>query len=260
MSHVLTSTRNPRVVELAKLHDPRRRKAAGLTLVEGPHQVADALAFGAAVDEVFALEGDRASFAVAESARVAATPVSQSVLRKLAGTDHPRGPIAVVRIPESDELAAVDTVVLWNVSDPGNAGAIVRSATAFGFAVATTPGSVDVFSPKVVRAAAATQFGNRVVGLRDNSLAPLRAAGLRTVATVARGGESPDALERDAPVALLIGNETQGLPPAIVGAADDAVTIPLAGGVESLNAAVAAAVVMYAVSAGRDPHARAAPG
>ncbi len=187
MSQVLTSTRNPRVVDLAKLHDPRRRRAAGVTLVEGPHQLADVVAFGAEVDEVFALEGDEAAFEMVRQARLPATPVSHAVLRKLAGTEHPRGPVAVVRIPAADPIAAVDTVVLWDVRDPGNAGAIIRTAAAFGFAVAATPGTADMWAPKVIRAAAATQFGNRISQLAGDSLQPLQAVGLQTFGTVARG-------------------------------------------------------------------------
>jgi TrmH family RNA methyltransferase len=234
-------------VELVKLHDPRRRRAAGLTLVEGPHQLADVLASGAAVDEVFALEGDDAAFDLARSASLRATPVSHGVLRKVAGTEHPRGPVAVVRIPPADPLASVDTVVLWDVSDPGNAGAIIRSAAAFGYAVASTPGSVDVWAPKVIRAAAATQFGNRISQLAGSSLEFFQSLGMRTFGSVVHGGEDIRSVSAERPVALLVGNEAHGLPPGISAAVDVTVTIPLAGGVESLNAAVAAGIAMFAL-------------
>jgi TrmH family RNA methyltransferase len=244
VSRVLTSTRNARVVELAKLHDPRRRKATGLTLVEGPHQLRDVLDMGATVEEIYALEGDDA-FELADDAAIPATAVNQSVLRKIAGTEHPRGPVGIVRIPEPDPLEPVDTVVLWDVRDPGNAGAIIRTATAFGYAVATASGSVDVWSPRVIRAAAATQFGNRIAHVGRRRPTELASLGFTTVATVAVGGDPPDRLVTDHPVALLIGNEAHGLPDDVTAAAVSRVTIPLAGGVESLNAAVAAAVVMY---------------
>lgn len=248
MSHVLTSTRNPRVVELAKLHDPRRRKAAGLTLVEGPHQLGDVLAFGAGVLEVFALESDDEAFALASAANITATAVSHSVLRRLAGTEHPRGPVGVVRIPAADGVIAGDSVVLWDVGDPRNAGAIVRTAAALGYGVVSTPGTVDLWAPKVIRAAAATQFGARISHLPDASLGPLTAHALRTIATVAHGGTSPEDVERsEQPVAILIGNEAAGLPDDVLEAVDERVTIPLGGGVESLNAAVAAGIVLFAL-------------
>lgn len=250
MSHhkqVLTSVRNPKIVELAKLHDARRRRAASQTLVEGPHQVADVLASGAEITEIFRAESDVTTEELGREAGIPVTTVGQSVLRRLAGTDHPRGPVAVARIPEPDPLAGIDTVVLWEVADPGNAGAIIRTAAALGYAVAVSPGTVDVWSPKVVRAAAATQFGAHVSALPDGSLSTLESAGLHTIATVAVDGRSPDEIERTGPVAILIGNEARGLPGQIVAAADQRITIPLQGGVESLNAAVAAGLVMYAL-------------
>ena len=121
-------------------------------------------------------------------------------------------------------------------------------ATALGYAVASTPGTVDLWAPKVIRAAAATQFGARISHLPDASLGALTARHLRTVAAVAQGGSSPEAVDRsEQPVAILIGNEAAGLPDEILGAVDVQVTIPLGGGVESLNAAVAAAIVLYAM-------------
>jgi TrmH family RNA methyltransferase len=246
-SRVLTSVRNPLVVEIAKLHEVRRRRASGRTIVEGPHQLADVLAAGSEVQQVFHLVEDEASRRVARQAGIPATAVGQSVLRRLAGTEHPRGPVAVVAIPAADELGDGDTVVLFEVRDPGNVGAIVRTAAALGYAVAATPGTADLWSPKVIRKAAATQFGMRVTNLPDATLATLRASHLRIIATVAQGGDDPAALEPAGPFALLIGNEARGLPDGAVTGADVRVTIPLENGVESLNAAVAASLVMYAL-------------
>lgn len=244
---MLTSVRNPLVVEVAKLHDGRRRRTEGRTLVEGPHQLADALSAGAAVEQVFHLEGDVAALGVATEAGIPAHAVGQAVLRRLAGTEHPRGPLAVVTIPEPDPLGAGDTVVLWEVRDPGNVGAIVRTAAALGYAVAATPATADIWGPKVIRSAAATQFGLRVSQLPDATLATLRGAGLRIVASVASGGDEPQAIATAEPLALLVGNESRGLPDDIVAGADALLTIPLDNGVESLNVAVAAALAMYAL-------------
>lgn len=244
---MLTSVRNPLVAEVAKLHDVRRRRAAGRTLVEGPHQLADVLSTGAVVEQVFHLEGDAAAAGVAAQAGVPAHAVGHAVLRRLAGTEHPRGPLAVVGIPAPDPLGSGHTVVLWEVRDPGNVGAIVRTAAAMGYAVAATPGTADLWSPKVIRSAAATQFGMRVSQLPDATLSQLRARGLHIVATVATGGHDPRDLAVERSIALLIGNEAHGLPDDIAAGADVRLTIPLENGVESLNAAIAAAVAMYAL-------------
>ena len=241
---VLTSVRNPYVVELAKLHDTRKRRSAGLTIVEGPHQVADVANQGAEIREVFHLEGAVDLPSVGAGTRV--TAVSQAVLRKLAGTEHPRGPLAVVAVPAPDPLEPVDSVVLWDVAEPRNVGAIVRTAVALGYAVVATRGTADVWSPKAVRAAAAAQFGSRVVSL-GSDIEVLHRAGFATVAAVAAGGAPPESIAEAAPRAVLVGSEAHGLPGDVAGAATHRVTIPLQGGVESLNAGVAAALVMYAL-------------
>lgn len=236
-------------MEHTRLHDPRVRRDTGRTLVEGPHQVADAIAAGAVVSCLYVLESDHRGMSIADACRVAPTPVGEPVLAKLAGTRSPRGPIAVVAIPPSTPLGAAgdtdrDLVVLWGVSDPRNAGAIVRSAVAFGFDVAATRGTVDLWAPGVIRAAAATQFRTAISHLELDAVAVLAAAGYRTYATVATGGEPPDRADAS-PIAVLIGNEAHGLPGSVVAAAERLVTIDLDPGVESLNAAVAAGITLH---------------
>ncbi len=182
---MLTSPRNPQVVAVARLHEPRHRKGSGLTLVEGPHQVAEAVAAGAEIQQLFLVEDDDWTPPIP----INVTRVSRDVLRRIAGTEHPRGPVAVVIEPAGNPLTAVDTVVLWDIADPGNVGAIIRSAVAFGWAVAVTAGTADPWSPKVVRAAAATSlFRAPPVTLGSDPLGELVAAGLDPVATVADGG------------------------------------------------------------------------
>ena len=209
-------------------------------MIEGPAQIADAVRAGARLVEVFAL----APADVPAEVVTPVTTVSGAVLDRMAGTAHPRGPLAVAEIPPAAKLRAVDTVVLWDVADPGNAGAIVRSAAAFGFDVAVTGHATDVWSPKAVRAAAATQFRTAVVLLGDDPLADLAAAGLAPLATVVGVGEDVEGVDVGGPVALLIGAEAHGLPDEVVTRAR-AVTLRLGNGVESLNAAVAAGVLMH---------------
>ncbi len=173
------------------------------------------------------------------------TVVTEAVLGRMAGTVHPRGPLAVVRRPEPSRLRPVDTVVLWDVADPGNAGAIVRSAAALGFDVAVTSGAGDVWSPKAVRAAAATQFRTRVTDLGDD---PMR-RDTRLRSHRPGGGDLGRAptsapLPGAGPVAVLVGSEAHGLPDDVVAAAIP-VSLRLDAGVESLNVAVAAGILMH---------------
>jgi len=224
------------VVEAARLHRVRDRKERGLTLVEGPDLFRDVAATGINVIEVFGLDPP------ADSAVI---PVDQRALVRLAGTKSPRGPVAVVEIPTEWLDRSRNLLVSVSVSDPGNVGTMVRTAAAFGWGFAYTEGSADPWSPKTIRAGAGGQFQTSVA--RIGSVSEL--GHWTTVATVPRGGEVPGTVGAR-PVAVLIGEESAGLPEAIVRDADHRMTIPTSGPTESLNAAVAASIAVYALASG----------
>ena len=225
------STRNPRVTAAARLRRVRERRRLGLTLLEGPHLLQEALAAGVDVLEVFGLgSGDPGVPNWVE--------VSEDVLQRLADTENPRGPVAVMRIPALGSVRR-DHVVL-GVNDPGNAGTLIRTAAAFGLDVTFRSDAVDPWSPKVLRAAAGSHF-RTVIG------DPV--PGTATIATVATGGiaarDMGAALDPARQWAIVVGSEAHGLAADEVAAADVKVTIPMPGGTESLNAAVAGAIVAY---------------
>jgi TrmH family RNA methyltransferase len=234
----ISSAKNPAVVAAARLHRSRHRRIEGETLVEGPQVVAEAIGSGAAIRRLFGLD-EPESHALAAAAGIALTGVTRSVLSRIAGTDSPRGPVAVVAIP--DPVIATDRPLLitWGVSDPGNCGTLVRSAAAFGYGYASGPGSADVWSPKVVRSAAGGHF-RAPIGVVDDLDA---VSGFRLVGTVVDGGLEPGALRPGD--ALLVGSEAHGLPPEVTERCDRLVTIPMPGGAESLNAAVAGSIIAY---------------
>jgi TrmH family RNA methyltransferase len=131
-------------------------------------------------------------------------------------------------------------VALWGVSDPGNVGTVLRGALAFGAgSVALGPGSADPYAPKAVRASMGALFDVRVARVREVSELPGR-----TVALVAREGRPIDAIT--GAVSLVVGAEREGLPEAVVAACDEVAHIPIAS--ESLNAAMAATVALYATT------------
>lgn len=236
------SPRNRRVVRAGRLHRVRDRREAGETLIEGPHVLEEAIAAGADIREVFVLDGDEVGSELAGRTHARITAITQPVLEKLAPTAHPRGPVAVVSIPPPSEPAG-DSV--WtDLSDPGNAGTIIRTAAAFGFAVVIDGEAVDAWSPKVIRAAAGGHFRTTVT-----TGGPPEAF---TVATVVDGGVPLDRIELppDRRVCLLVGNEAHGLGVRAT-QADLRVTIPMPGGIESLNAGVAAAICLWELSQAR---------
>jgi TrmH family RNA methyltransferase len=228
------------VVAASRLHRARDRREAGATLLEGPNVIGEAIEAGVPIIEFYVHVDDDAGRELASRAGVAATPVEQAVLDRLAGTETPRGPVAVIEIPEPVESTR-DAVSL-EIADPGNAGTILRSSAAFGFDVVSAPGSTDLWSPKVLRAGAGAHFHTNIC----------RSGPTATIATVVEGGVAPDRLDQvldlDRRWSILVGSEAHGLTPDAANTADVRVTIPMPGGIESLNAAVAASIVMYEIS------------
>ncbi|MDF1597418.1 MAG: RNA methyltransferase [Acidimicrobiia bacterium] len=227
-----------------RLRRARGRADAQSTLLEGPHLLEAAAAVGALVGPVFALQEDHTTASLAAGAGYELVVVTQQVLDRLAPTRHPRGPVGVVRIPSSVPVRDRNVVVLWGVGDPGNAGTLIRTAAAFGFGVTFGPGTVDPWSPKVLRAGAGAHFSIPIEsGLSD--LADLRRRGFDTIATVVAGGTSPSELGGTGPWAVIVGDEAGGLPDDLVAVCDQRATIRMSAGQESLNASVAGSIMMY---------------
>jgi RNA methyltransferase, TrmH family len=231
----ISSPHNERIKAVRRLRRSSERRRTGKTLIEGPHLLEAAVAAGVVPEVVFAAAGDDVG--------TDAIPVSRAVLDAIAPTDAPRGPVAVIDVPLPAPLIAADTLVVWEVGDPGNVGTLIRSAAGFGWSVAVH-GGADPWSPKVLRAGAGAHFAVPISAVDD--LDELSAAGLSIVVTVPAGGVSPADLSVGGPVALLVGNEAAGLPAGIIDRVDARLTIP-AFGLESLNVAVAGSIAMYAL-------------
>lgn len=244
----IRSTRNRAVVEASRLHRAGDRRRLGRTLIEGPHLLDEALAAGVTIQRTFSLENDPGIHRWP-----AVSPVDEIVLAKLAGTDTPRGPVAVIDIPSPVPMPLDRSVLaLWGVSDPGNVGTILRSAAAFGVGVAVGPGTADPWAPKVLRAGAGAHF--RIPLSVFGSIDDLDRH--RLAATVVAGGVGPFDIGAGHWV-VLIGSEAHGLNPDSIASAAIRISIPMPGGTESLNAAVAASIVAYGLSIGagrRPPH------
>jgi TrmH family RNA methyltransferase len=239
----IISTSNERIRAVRRLHRGRERRQTMRTLIEGPNLVSAALAANVVPAEIYSVEGG-ALVARCRAAGSAVFEVSAPVLKAISTTVEPQDPVGVIAIPEQPEIEATKTVVAVEIGDPGNAGTLIRTAGALGWQMALF-GGVDPWSPKVLRASAGVQILHPAVAI--TSLDPLLAVGLRPVATTASGGIDPSSLTEDRPIALLIGSEAHGLPSAMVDRCVASLTIPIADDVESLNAAVAGAIVMYAL-------------
>ena len=235
--------RSKLVVEASRLHRAKHRRASGKTLLEGPHLIADALDAGAVISTFFVGPDDAAGTAIAVDRSLEPVRVDRPALRRLSGTDTPRGPIAVVDIAPIHQVPGSNVLVSWGVADPGNVGTLVRIAAAYGWDFAHAPGSADPWSPKCLRAGGAGQFQTPVFPVQS-----LHDLGSRVlVASVVSGANSPlTALSE--PVALLIGEEASGLPPEVIDGAEVSMSIETPGATESLNAAVAAGILVHELS------------
>ncbi|HVW39796.1 MAG TPA: RNA methyltransferase [Amycolatopsis sp.] len=248
--------RTPRVAAARRLTRRAERDKARRFLAEGANAVGAALAHGD-VHELFvtdhAARTNADLVAAAHDAGVRVSPITERAAAGLSETVTPQGIVAVCGLLDRplDGLlgpGARLVAVLVGVSDPGNAGTVIRVADAAGAdAVILAGDSVDPHNGKCVRASAGSLFHPPIARTRDTgaALETCRAAGLRVLAAHGYAETSLDTLDLTAPVAWLFGNEAHGLAPEVLDAADERVRIPLYGAAESLNLATAAAVCLY---------------
>ena len=267
---MIDSPFNPTVKMLQSLASPRGRREHGLFLVEGVRLIEDALHAGY-TPQVCLYDEDtlKASPRGKELLRVLRDPRHQSDNRGIqeasaraisaaSTTQHPQPVVAAFKMPQWDMPLTADRAELVlisdNIQDPGNMGTILRAAEAAGVdAVLLTRDTVDIFNPKVVRAGMGAHF--RLPTVTDltwdrvgEMLAEFGVAGTRTFATEAEADTPYDAVDWTQPAALIISNEARGLSgPAreFAASAGGFLTIPMQGGTESLNAAVASAIILF---------------
>jgi len=268
---VVESKQNVRLKDLRRAlahpgqdrHSSASGNSRALAGIEGPNLLEEALLAGLPIPCVFVAQGaEHLLNGLALPAETEVLQVPKEVLDSALSTEAPQPVAALVEPPRwtwADALvsrtkAAPLIVVLAGLQDPGNLGTILRSAEAFGAtAILSLPGTVSAWNPKAVRASAGSVF--RLPLLETNveeCFSRLHEASVRiwttAVPTATNCAEPADRIDLAGPVALLIGNEGNGVPQALAELADGAVTIPCPGPVESLNAAAAASVLLYEAS------------
>ena len=238
----IISPANPRVKRVARLRDRRQREREGVFVAEGGRDVDRALAAGLRAVEVFATDG-----------RPDATPVSAEAIRRMSYRQSPPDVLAVFETPRRtlDDLPAGELyLVAVGTEKPGNLGAMARTAAAAGCAGVVAAGAdVDWFNPNAIRNSTGAVFSLPcVAATEDEAIGWMRDRGVRSCATIAAGPAAPlwDAEVPPGPLAVVVGPEHQGLPPPWLDAANLRITVPVAPGpVDSLNAATAAAIVLF---------------
>ncbi|HBV98805.1 MAG: hypothetical protein JL50_11795 [Peptococcaceae bacterium BICA1-7] len=266
MMDTLTSSQNPFVKYMAKLKNRRFREREGKFLIEGARFVEEALKSEWPV-EILVYSGDFPESGrwsgIADAARrlsIRIMAVTGKVMKELASTETPQGVMALCSMkgrrvedilagpPGRGEGKQTLLVVADGVSDPGNLGTIIRSADAFGADGAIlTRGTVDPYNSKVLRSTMGSIFHVPVAGGADPAdlYRRLTDIGVGLLVAVPEGGAPVSRLDLCAPLALVVGSEAQGPSRELLSLPHKKATIPMSGGAESLNAAVAASIMLY---------------
>ncbi|MBN2114653.1 MAG: RNA methyltransferase [Acidimicrobiia bacterium] len=254
----ITSTANPRLKALVRLRDRRDRDRSGLFLIEGYRELRRAVEAAVPLTEVWccpALYLGQNEAALVEAARdrgAEVVEVAETPFRKASYRDRPEGLLAVARqfptgLDRLDPGPAPLLLVVEGIEKPGNLGTMMRTAAAAGAAalIVCDP-TTDPFNPNVVRASLGTLFSLPLaVADTPAAIAWLHALGIRTAATTPAATRSHWEADLTGGVAVVVGSEQYGLSAAWLQGATEQVLIPMPGTVDSLNAAMAAGIVLF---------------
>ncbi len=259
---VVESTSNPTVRMLRELHTRDGRREQGAFLIEGTRLVAEAVSASwpllAALYDPERARGD-AELAALVARIPGALQASPRAIKHACDTVTPQGIVAAAKLPVFPgtlEAAEPLALVMDGVADPGNAGTLLRSALGAGVRTVLVPrGSVDIFSPKVVRGGMGAHFRLRLgTDLSWGDIAKILGGDRQLVVAEARGETPYYGFDWRRPAALIVGGEAHGPSPEAAQLATGRVSIPLEAGVESLNAAVAGSVILFEAKRQRDQH------
>jgi TrmH family RNA methyltransferase len=256
---IVQSKQNSRLKELRGALAHPGQGARGLAGIEGPKLLEEALRAGLRIDCVFVAQGaEHLLEGLPLPAETDVLLLPRELLDSALATETPQPVAALVEPPRWDwadvfgeQAKAVQLiVVLAGLQDPGNLGTILRSAEAFGAqAVISLPGTVSAWNPKAVRASAGSVFRLPLLAVSaQECFARLLEAGVKIWTTTAHGAQPADLVDLAGPVALLVGNEGNGVSDHLAARTSGRLTISCPGPVESLNAAVAASVLLYEAS------------
>ena len=241
---------NATIKMMRSLKDKAGRADTGMFLVEGKKMILEALGSGLTLNALIA-EAEQEEFA-RETAREYQI-VPRSVLESVCDTKTPQGVCGAFRMPKPLKFEEIQgsVVALDGVQDPGNVGTIWRTADAAGLkAIVLGQGCADPLSPKVQRAAMGSGFRVPFLWAEDfpKALAGFRERGMSVVASALDGENFYTARRPSGNFVLIVGNEARGISEAARREANITVKLPMRGGAESLNAAVAAGILMYALT------------
>ncbi len=255
-NEIITSKNNDIVKFLVSLSDKNVRQKSGCYLTEGKRSVFESfeekVATQIIVSQSFTKSKD---YSVVKSWKLPVTVLSDAIFQHISETKTPQGISALCKVKKYDLQALLNEenaiLLLEDVRDPGNMGTVIRTAAAAGFGgIIASDGCVDVYNPKVVRSTVGCLFKTKIIQCKGDFLNisdEIKHKGFRLYAAHPRGGKNLFDTEFGGKTAIVLGNEANGLSNGMLKQCDSLVTISMEKGVESLNASVAAALMMYEV-------------
>lgn len=254
----ITSGQNPLIKEARSLKNRKDREEKGLFFIEGVRIIEEALKENTDLKYIIASDGFISAGRngrlpdMLKNRGVNFIVVPDSLFRELSDTETPQGILAVVGIKKPVLSAAVKPdglyAILDSIRDPGNMGTIIRTADAAGFdGIVVTKGSVDVFNPKVLRSTMGSVFHVPIYQSEDisDAISLFKSGGLKVYASHVDGTGSIYEADMTVGTVIIIGSEAEGISGEAVLQADLLVRVPMPGRAESLNASVAAGIMMF---------------
>lgn len=240
----ITARKNPLMQQIRRLLTSKKeREKAGLFVSDGTKLLEEAIKYYDGLDTVVLSDGVEVD--IPDHAKLVRVP--EDVMQSISPMETPQGALFLCRLPEKKEFLPVPGMLLLDgVQDPGNMGTILRTADALGVPVALLEGCADPYSHKVVRASMGAVLRVQPVQTTwDEAKGKCTAAGI-PIAVTALTDRAEDIRNADLPaMAVVIGSEGRGVRPEVLENADRALIIPMTDHCESLNAAVAATIVMW---------------
>lgn len=245
----IVSMKNQKVKQWKKLQTTKGRKEARAYLIEGTHLLKEAIKANAIIQEIVMTETffQQSDLKIAEEVIVIVSP---EILASLAQTETPQGVVAIVKIPEDTPILDYKGkyILLDQVQDPGNVGTIIRTADAAGYSgVFLGEGSVDLYNDKVLRSMQGSHFHLPVHRAALQELIPeMKSKGMPVYGTeLNEAAVDYRTVSPTDAVALVLGNEGNGVSKKVLALTDQNLYIPIFGEAESLNVAVAAGILLY---------------
>ncbi len=252
---MITSDKNKIIKDIIKLKQKKEREKMGKFYIEG-ERIIDEIPSHINVETYIFSENFYNK--LLDKNKYSNTPkiiVSDTVFKKISDTINPQGIMAICNIPKNsiENIKIKENnffVILDRISDPGNMGTIIRTAEALGVdAIFLSKGCVDLYNDKVIRATMGSIFHTNIVESCDinNLIDYLKNNNINIICTHLEGAKAPYEIDLKKSLAILIGNEANGVLDEYKNKSDELVKIPMVGNVESMNASISSAIIFYEV-------------